>query len=107
MCLTRTRSTYYWLHKLRRLEMDGGTTESRLLISQLMSEWEEFRRLPSDRVSGVYDHVCRQVRTASRGSEKAADLVQAGAPGRTALTPRALRLRMPGQLVRLYLPITK
>jgi hypothetical protein len=31
------------------------------LIAQLMSEWEEFRRVPSDRVSDVYDHVCRQV----------------------------------------------
>jgi hypothetical protein len=31
------------------------------LIAQLMSEWEEFRRLPSDRVLDVYDHVCRQV----------------------------------------------
>jgi hypothetical protein len=31
------------------------------LIAQLMSEWEEFRRLPSDRVLDVYDHVRRQV----------------------------------------------
>jgi hypothetical protein len=31
------------------------------LIAQLMSEWEEFRQLPSARVLDVYDHVCRQV----------------------------------------------
>lgn len=31
------------------------------LIAQLMSEWEKIRRVPSDRVLEVYDHVCRQV----------------------------------------------
>lgn len=31
------------------------------LIAQLTSEWEEFRRLSSDRVEDVYDHVRRQV----------------------------------------------
>ncbi|MBY0318595.1 MAG: hypothetical protein K2X72_07705 [Reyranella sp.] len=31
------------------------------LIAQLMSEWEEFRRFPSARISDVYDHVCRQI----------------------------------------------
>jgi hypothetical protein len=31
------------------------------LITQLMSEWEEFRRLPSDRMLDVYDHVRGQV----------------------------------------------
>ena len=31
------------------------------LIAQLMSEWEECRWLPSDRISDVYDHVCRQI----------------------------------------------
>jgi hypothetical protein len=31
------------------------------LIAQLMSEWEEFRRLPSDRMADVYEHVRRQV----------------------------------------------
>jgi hypothetical protein len=31
------------------------------LIAQLMSEWEERRRLPSDRMSDVYDYVCRQI----------------------------------------------
>ena len=31
------------------------------LIAQLMSEWEEYRQLPSDRVLDVYDHVRRQV----------------------------------------------
>ena len=31
------------------------------LMAQLMSEWEEFRQFPSDRISDVYDHVCRQI----------------------------------------------